>query len=101
MAETITIPVEFPKELINRIKAVKPLWLSELSDEQFLSHVIAHGDFGAYLAQIEKANEQVQNLTAELHLGKTGPAFSKRLKNVRRDNSPPVTPPGQKPSIPS
>ena len=68
MAETVSLAIELPKEFVNRVKAVKPSWLADLTDEQFIGHVIAHGDFDDYLGQIQKANQQVQDLTAELNL---------------------------------
>ena len=83
MPETVSIALELPKDFVNRLKAVKPSWLTDLTDEQFIGHVIAHGDFDEYLAQIQKANQQVQNLTTELHLqtkkgGATPPKGGKR-----------------------
>jgi hypothetical protein len=83
MPETISIALELPKDFVNRLKAVKPSWLTDLTDEQFIGHVIAHGDFDEYLAQIQKANQQVQDLTSELHLqtkkgGATPPKGGKR-----------------------
>jgi len=74
MPETVSISLELPKEFINRVKAVKPPWLTELTDEQFIGHVIAHGNFDDYLGQIQKANQQVQTLTSELALKKNGDA---------------------------
>lgn len=101
MPETITIPVELPKELVTRIKMIKPAWLVDLSDEQFLGHVIAHGDFDTYLGQIQKANQQVQSLTAELHLEKAGPTGPKRAKTLRRESNSAGNAAGEKPPVPS
>ena len=86
MPETVSIALELPKDFVNRLKAVKPAWLTDLTDEQFIGHVIAHGDFDEYLAQIQKANQQVQDLTTELHLqtkkgGATPPKGGKRTGN--------------------
>ena len=72
MPETVSISLELPQDLVNRVKAVKPLWLADLTDEQFIGHVIAHGNFDEYLGQIQRANQQVQTLTSELHLKKGG-----------------------------
>ena len=44
------------KELVTRVKAVKPSWLAGGEDEEYLSHVIARGDFDAYLQRLENAN---------------------------------------------
>lgn len=70
--ETVSISLELPKDFIDRVKAIKPPWLTDLTDEQFIGHVIAHGNFDEYLGQIEKANQQVKTLTSELHLKKNG-----------------------------
>lgn len=67
----LTLALELPQELVHRIQAVKPPWLAGLTDEQFLSQVIAHGNFDEYLGQIQKANQQVQDLTAGLDLRRT------------------------------
>lgn len=72
MPETVSISLELPIDFINRVKAVKPLWLTDLTDEQFIGHVVAHGNFDDYLGQIQKANQQVQTLTSELQLKKGG-----------------------------
>ena len=72
MPETVSITLELPKDFVNGVKAVKPPWLADLTDEQFIGHVIAHGNFDDYLGQIQKANQQVQTLSAELHLKKGG-----------------------------
>lgn len=72
MPETVTISLELPKDFVNRVKALKPPWLTDLTDEQFIGHVIAHGNFDDYLGQIQKANQQVQTLTSELDLKKSG-----------------------------
>ncbi|ODU24969.1 MAG: hypothetical protein ABS95_01255 [Verrucomicrobia bacterium SCN 57-15] len=74
MPETVSISLELPTDLVNRVKAMKPLWLADLTDEQFIGHVIAHGNFDEYLGQIQRANQQVQTLTSELHLKKDGDA---------------------------
>jgi tRNA G26 N,N-dimethylase Trm1 len=72
LPETLSIALELPKDFVNRVKAVKPPWLADLSDEQFIGHVITHGNFDEYLGQIQRANQQVQTLTSELHLKKGG-----------------------------
>lgn len=68
MTEFVSISLELPRDFIDRVKAIKPPWLTDLTDEQFIGHVIAHGNFDDYLGQIQKANQQVQTLTSELHL---------------------------------
>ena len=81
MPETVPITLELPKELISRVKVVKPTWLADLTDEEYLSHVIARGNFDDYLQQLESANMAVKKLAADLNLGKkSGPADSKRVK---------------------
>ena len=81
MPETVSITLELPKELISRVKAVKPTWLADLTDEEYLSHVVARGNFNDYLQQLESANTAVKKLAADLNLGKkSGPADSKRVK---------------------
>jgi len=84
MPETVSIALELPKDFVNRLKAVKPSWLTDLTDEQFIGHVIAHGDFDDYLGQIQKANQQVQDLTAELHLKKGAGTPLKGKKGGKR-----------------
>jgi hypothetical protein len=85
MPETISITLEIPKELVARIKAVKPPWLADLTDEEYLSHVIARGTFDDYLQQLESANAAVKKLAADLNLGgRSGPAQSKRTKAGQR-----------------
>ncbi len=78
MPETVSIALELPADFVNRVKAVKPPWLTDLTDEQFIGHVIAHGNFDEYLGQIQKANQQVQTLTSELHFKKSGDAPSSK-----------------------
>ncbi len=100
MPATVSIALELPEDFVNRVKAVKPPWLTDLADEQFIGHVIARGNFDDYLGQIQKANQQVQTLTAELHLkkGDTLPGRSgKRRKttaiapSVQSTNPPSTT----------
>lgn len=91
MLETVSIALELPAEFVNRVKAVKPPWLTDLTDEQFISHVIAHGNFDEYLGQIQRANQQVQTLSSELHLKKGGDApSSKGGKRRKSAATPPV-----------
>ncbi len=92
MPETVSIALELPKEFVNRLKAVKPSWLIDLSDEQFIGNVIAHGNFDDYLGQIQKANQQVQTLTSELHLKNGGDAPSKGGKGGKRGKSSAAAP---------
>ena len=85
MPETVSITLELPTELISRIKAVKPTWLADLTDEEYLSHVIARGNFEDYLQQLDSANTAVRKLAADLNLGrKSGPAGSRRTKAGQR-----------------
>ena len=56
--------MELPKELVARVKAVKPSWLIELTDEEYLGHVVARGNFDDYLQQLENANAAVKKLAA-------------------------------------
>lgn len=85
MAETLSFTLELPKELVARVKAVKPSWLAELTDEEYLSHVIARGNFDAYLQQLENANAAVKKLATDLNLSKrAGPAQSKNNKAGQR-----------------
>lgn len=74
MPDTVSISLELPKDFINRVKTVKPPWLTDLTDEQFIGHVIAHGNFDDYLGLIQSANQQVQTLSSELDLKKSGDA---------------------------
>ena len=86
MAETVSITLDLPKELVARVKAVKPPWLADLTDEEYISHVIARGNFDDYLQQLENANAAVKKLAADLNLNKKGNAASS--KNTK---------PGQRP----
>jgi len=88
MPETASISLELPKDFVNRVKAVKPPWLTDLTDEQFLGHVIARGNFDEYLGQIQRANQQVQTLTSELHLKKDGDTASGRGGKRRKISAP-------------
>lgn len=90
MTETVTISLELPRDFIDHVRAVKPAWLTDLTDEQFIGHVIAHGNFDEYLGQIEKANQQVQTLTSELHLKKNGDTPAGR--GGKRRKSTPTSP---------
>jgi len=56
MPETVSLTLELPKELVARVKAVKPSWLIELTDEEYLGHVVARGNFDDYLQQLENAS---------------------------------------------
>lgn len=84
MPATVSIALELPEDFVNRVKAVKPPWLTDLTDEQFIGHVIARGNFDDYLGQIQKANQQVQTLTAELHLKKGGDTLPGRSGKRRK-----------------
>ena len=92
MPETVSIALELPKDFVNRVKAVKPPWLTDLTDEQFIGNVIAYGNFDDYLGQIQKANQQVQTLTSELHLKNGGDAPSKGGKGGKRGKSSAAAP---------
>ena len=70
MPETVSLTLELPKELVARVKAVKPSWLIELTDEEYLGHVVARGNFDDYLQQLENANAAVKKLAADLNLSK-------------------------------
>jgi hypothetical protein len=97
MAETLSFTLELPKELVARVKAVKPSWLAELTDEEYLSHVIARGNFDAYLQQLENANAAVKKLAADLNLSKRGgPAQSKNKTGQRSGSKAGPNPPGEK-----
>ena len=85
MADTVSFTLDLPKELVARIKAVKPSWLADLTDEEYLSHVIARGNFDNYLQQLENANAAVTRLAADLNLHKKGnTASSKNTKLGQR-----------------
>ena len=100
MAETLSLTVELPKELVARVKAAKPSWLIELTDEEYLGHVIARGNFDDYLQQLEDANAAVKKLAADLNLSKRGgPAQSKNNKAGQRPgNKAGPNQPGEKPA---
>ncbi len=77
--------LDLPKELVARVKAVKPSWLADLTDEEYLSHVIAQGNFDDYLQQLENANAAVKKLAVNLNLHKKGnTASSKNSKPGQR-----------------
>ena len=78
MADTVSITLNLPKELVARVKAVKPSWLADLTDEEYLSHVFARGNFDNYLQQLENANAAVKKLAADLNLHKKGTAASSK-----------------------
>lgn len=100
MPETVSITLELPKELVARVKAVKPSWLAELTDEEYLGHVLARGNFDDYLRQLENANAAVKKLAADLNLGKRGGAAqSKNAKAGQRPgNKAGPNQPGEKPA---
>lgn len=76
--ETVSITLELPKELVARVKSVKPSWLADLTDEEYIGHVIARGNFDDYLKQLEGANTAVKKLAADLNLNKRGSAAQSR-----------------------
>ena len=82
MPETVSLTLELPKELVARVKAVKPSWLIELTDEEYLGHVVAWGNFDDYLQQLENANAAVKKLAADLSLSKKGGAAQSKNNKV-------------------
>jgi len=97
MAETLSLTLELPKELVARVKAAKPSWLIELTDEEYLGHVIARGNFDDYLQQLEDANAAVKKLAADLNLGRKGAATQSRNNKGQRPGSKAgQTQPGEK-----
>ena len=100
MPETVSLTLELPKELVARVKAVKPSWLIELTDEEYLGHVVARGNFDDYLQQLENANAAVKKLAADLSLSKKGgTAQSKNNKGAQRPGSKAgQNQPGEKPA---
>jgi hypothetical protein len=101
MPETVSIALELPKDFVNRVKSVKPPWLTDLTEEQFIGHVIAHGDFDDYLQQIQKANQQVQDLTTELQLKKgAGTPLKGNKGGKRTEKKITAIAPGAGPSSP-
>jgi hypothetical protein len=87
MAETLSLTLELPEELVARFKAIKPSWLIELTDEEYIGHVIARGNFDDYLQQLENANAAVKKLAADLNLSRKGAATKSRNNKGQRPGS--------------
>lgn len=68
MTETKTYTVELPKDFVQRMLPLKPQWLSGLTDEAFLTLVIAHGNYDGYREELQQAETSFKELNERLGL---------------------------------
>jgi hypothetical protein len=96
MAETKTYMIELPKEFVHRMLPLKPKWMPELSEEAFLTLVIARGDYDAYCEEIKKADGAFKEINERL-----GISCKTAKEEIRKRTMPGKTPAPAGPDKPS
>lgn len=80
---TTKVQLELPKALIDELIEKRPVWLKQTSKAEFLSRVIAAGDFSPFFKQLEEANKVVDST-----LGRLGFPATKPKKNKPQAGAP-------------